>query len=77
MLYTSPIPLMRGPLHSDLELQFIWDYLKAKGYTRRDLLDLPENKAHRILGEARRYAVIRLSKTEPHTKTKTEVPLEK
>ena len=49
---------------SPLEQQLINDYLKSKGYTRRDLLNLPIEQVRKLMTEACTYASLKLAEVE-------------
>jgi hypothetical protein len=77
MLDTSPVPNLQTAPHSALTLQLIRVYLKEEGYTRQDLLNLPEKKAHQIMGQAYRYAALKLAEIESRAKFKQKIRFEK
>ena len=76
MLDTSPVPRLREASHSDLELQLIRVYLKEKGYARQDLLNLPEEEMRQILGQAYRYATLKLAEIESRAQFKKKIRFE-
>jgi len=47
-MFTYPIPIMRRMPHSKLVFQLITDYLKEKGYSRQNLMNLPKDEAHQL-----------------------------
>ena len=77
MLHTSPVPNLQGAPHSDLEVQLIRAFLKERGYTRKDLLNLPEEKMRQIMGQAYRHAALKLAEIESRAQFKQKIRYEK
>jgi hypothetical protein len=75
-MYVNPIPIIRGQPHSELEWQLISDYLKARGYSHQDLLNLPKDEAHRLRIEACQYASLKLAEIESRAKFKHKIRFE-
>lgn len=61
-----------GP-QSALERQLIEEYLKSKGYTMRDLENLPKDTAHQLRIEACRYASLKLTEIESRAKFRKDI----
>ena len=76
-MFAYPIPIMRKMHHSGLEWQLITDYLKEKGYSRRDLRNLPEDEAHRLRIEACKYASLKLAEVESRAQFKKKIQFER
>lgn len=55
--------LSKGP-QSAMERKFIEEYLKGKGYTLKELKQLPEEQAKRLMREACTYASLKLTDVE-------------
>ena len=55
--------LQEGP-QAAMEKALIEAYLKAKGYSLKDLQDLPEEQAKKLMTEACEYASLRLAQVE-------------
>lgn len=72
-MFAHPIPIMRRLPHSDLEWQFITDYLKAKGYSRQDLKNLSKDDAHHLRVEACRYASLKLAEIEARAQFRQKI----
>lgn len=51
-------------IHALLERTLIEAYLTGKGFTRDDLLDLPEDEARQLMKEASTYASSKLAEVE-------------
>jgi hypothetical protein len=77
MLDTSPVPNLQSAPHSVIALQLIRAYLKEEGYSRQNLLNLPEEKAHQIMGQAYRYSALKLAEIESRAKFKQKIRFEK
>lgn len=52
-----------GP-QSKMEKTLLEQYLKSRGYTFKDLCDLPEDEAKSLMIEACRYASLKLAQVE-------------
>jgi hypothetical protein len=50
--------------HAQLEMLFIAEYLKSKGYLLDDLQRLPEQLSHQLMAEASAYASAKLTNLE-------------
>jgi len=57
------LPIIEN-MHAGLEKSLIEEYLKSKGYTRRDLKKLPEAEARQLMKEASVYASGKLAELE-------------
>lgn len=51
-------------MHAFLERTLIETYLKGKGYTLKELKDLPEEEAKQLMKEASTYASCKLAELE-------------
>jgi hypothetical protein len=54
---------VKGP-KANLELMYIGEYLREKGYSIGDLNALPETEATRLMTEASQYASLKLAELE-------------
>lgn len=72
-MFANPIPILRRMPHSELEWQFITDYLKEKGYSRQDLRNLPKEEAHQLRIGASRYASSKLAEIESRAQFKRKI----
>jgi hypothetical protein len=72
----NPKPIRRSHPQSELERQLITDYLKSKGYSRQDLLNLPEEEAYRLRFEACQYASLKLAEIESRAGFKHKIHYE-
>ncbi len=64
MKTTSPgTPLVDSP-QSELERQFIRQYIRDKGYSRDDMRALPKEQASALYRQACRYAALKLAEVE-------------
>jgi hypothetical protein len=61
-------PIKQHNPQSDLEKQFISNYLKEKGYSRQYLNTLPKEQARSLMIEACRYASLKLAEIESRAK---------
>jgi len=59
---------MRRMPHSKLVFQLITDYLKEKGYSRQNLMNLPKDEAHQLRIEVCQYASSKLAEVESRAK---------
>ena len=64
--------MSEGP-HSALEKQLVEDYLKSKGYSRKDLQKLPKETARKLMKEACSYASLKLAELESKSKFREEI----
>ena len=62
--------------YTELERQFITDYLESKGYSRQDLTDLPVEKARQLRIGACRYASLKLAEIESKVKFRQSIHYE-
>jgi hypothetical protein len=67
--------VFEGP-HSRLEIRYIDDYLRARGYTWSDLCQLPEKIAKQLMVEASRYASMKLAEHEARAKFRQDIHFE-
>ena len=58
---------------ADLELIYIDEYLREKGYAIRELEALPENEAARLMTEASQYASLKLAELESRARLRTKI----
>ena len=58
---------------ADLELMYIDEYLREKGYSIRELDALPENEAARLMTEASQYASLKLAELESRARLRTKI----
>ena len=56
-----------------LEIMYIDEYLRGKGYSRKDLPTLPEQEITRLMIEATRYASFKLEELESRARLRTEI----
>ena len=63
---------VKGP-EADLELMYIGEYLREKGYLIRELKELPETEAARLMAEASQYASLKLAELESRARLRTEI----
>ena len=64
--------MSEGP-QSILEKQLVEDYLKSKGYSRKDLHQLPSEKAKELMKEACAYASLKLAELESKSKFRDDI----
>lgn len=50
--------------HAQLEMLYIAEYLKSKGYSLGDLKNLPPELMHQLMKEASQYASLKLTDVE-------------
>ena len=50
--------------HAQLEMLYIAEYLKSKGYQLDDLKTLPDAQLHQLMQEASQYASVKLTNVE-------------
>lgn len=50
--------------HTEVEMMYITDYLKSKGYTLEKLTELPEATAKALMEEASQFASLHLAEVE-------------
>ena len=67
-MYTSPTHYVGKGSQSSLERQFIIDYLAVRGYSLKDLNNLPKEKADELMAIACRYASLRLAEIESRSR---------
>ena len=60
-------------LQSVLEKRLIREYLRRKGYRIEDLHSLPKEEAKRLMGQACRYASLKLAEIESKTKFRKDI----
>lgn len=72
---SSGIPIKGSP-QSELELQFIRQYIQEKGFNRQDLRTMPKNQANELYRQACRYATLRLAEVEARAKFRHKIRLE-
>ena len=76
MKTTSPgLPLVDSP-QSELERQFIRQYLRDKGYSRDDMRTLPKGQANALYRQACRYAALKLAEVEARAQFKHKIHYE-
>ena len=63
---------VKGP-KADLELMYIAEYLREKGYSIRELNDLPETESTRLMTEASQYASLKLAELESRARLRNEI----
>lgn len=76
MSFPSPKTHISGSPHSDLEQQLIREYLRDKGFSRQDLHKLPKDDANALLGQARRYATLKLAEIEARARFRHKIRFE-
>ena len=64
--------MSKGP-ESALEKQLVEDYLKTKGYTLKELHNLPPEIAKLLMKEACMYASLKLSELESKSKFRDDI----
>ncbi len=69
------LDVFEGP-HSKLEISYIEEYLKTKGYLWADLCLLLEDEAKKIMTEACRYATIKLADHEARAKFRRDIHID-
>ena len=60
----DPIKHFNSAPQSALERELISEYLKNKGYRLKDLKNLPQEEAKRLMKEACQYASLKLAEIE-------------
>jgi len=58
---------------SDLEMMYIDEYLRGKGYSRKELATLPEEETTRLMIEASQYASFKLEELESRARLLTKI----
>jgi hypothetical protein len=58
---------------ADLEMKYIDEYLRDKGFSTRALNTLPEQEAARLMAEASRYASLKLAELESRARLRTKI----
>ena len=58
---------------SDLEMMYIDEYLRGKGYSRKDLDTLPDQEATRLMIDAYQYASLKLAELEARARFRTMI----
>lgn len=73
---TSPGPPRIDSPQSELERQFIRQYLRDKGYGRDDLRALPKGQANALYRQACRYAALKLAEVEARAQFRHKIRYE-
>jgi hypothetical protein len=60
---------------SNLERKLIAEYLLSKGYSLSSLKNLPKKKANILMGEACRYATLKLAEIEARSKFRWKIQI--
>jgi hypothetical protein len=58
---------------ADLEMKYIDEYLREKGFETLELDTLPEQQAARLMAEASRYASLKLAELESRARLRTKI----
>ena len=58
---------------ADLEVMYIEEYLQGKGYSRKELVTLPEEETKRLMIEASQYASFKLEELESRARLLTKI----
>jgi hypothetical protein len=58
---------------ADLEMMYIDEYLRGKGYSRKELATLPEEETKRLMIEASQYASFKLEELESRARLLTKI----
>ena len=58
---------------ADLEMMYIDEYLRGKGYSRKELAGLPEQETTRLMIGASQYASFRLEELESRARLLTKI----
>ena len=58
---------------ADLEMSYITEYLREKGYAIEELEMLPENEATGLMTEASQYASLKLAELESRARLRTKL----
>ncbi|HEX6033477.1 MAG TPA: hypothetical protein VFY83_03545 [Anaerolineales bacterium] len=67
----SPAPV-EGP-KADLELMYIGEYLRGKGFSIGELKALPETESERLMTEASQYASLKLAELESRARLRDKI----
>ncbi len=70
-------PSSAGMPQAALEMMYIDEYLKERGYTMKDICKLPEDEAKRMMIEACRYAALKQAELESKARFRQEIHLTK
>lgn len=62
-----------GNPKADLEMMYIDEYLRGKGYSRKELPTLSEQETTRLMIEATQYASFKLEELESRARFLTEI----
>ena len=62
-----------GNPKADLEMMYIDEYLRGKGYSRKDLPTLPKQETTRLMTEASQYASFKLEELESRARLLTDI----
>ena len=60
-------------LKADLEIMYMDEYLRGKGYSRQELATLPEQETTRLMIEASQYVSLKLEELESRARFLTEI----
>ena len=60
-------------LKADLEIMYMDEYLRGKGYSRQELATLPEQETTRLMIEASQYVSLKLEELESRARLLTEI----
>jgi hypothetical protein len=58
---------------ADLEMKYIDEYLREKGFSTLELDALPEQEAARLMAEASQYASLKLAELESQARLRTKI----
>jgi hypothetical protein len=58
---------------ADLEMKYIGEYLREKGFSILDLDTLREQEAARLMAEASQYASLKLAELESRARLRTKI----
>jgi DNA-binding transcriptional MerR regulator len=58
---------------ADLEMMYIDEYLREKGYSMSDLSKLPEHETKQLMIEACRYVSLKLAELESRARLRREI----
>ena len=58
---------------ADLEMMYIDEYLREKGYSMNDLSQLPKQEAKRLMIDACRYVSLKLAEVESRARLRSKI----